>query len=242
MVSQKTKGREQQPFEVGLKFSFHRFRKLRLYFAWAFTIVLAIYAKSTDRGFWIAVPVVVIGEAIRMWSHGYLRKARELATNGPYAYVRNPLYIGNYLIGLGFCLIIWHPILGLVFTLGFFLVYWVTVRGEEQRLAFNFGDAYGDYLKNVPRFFPRLVPYKKQGNAPFAFRRAWEHGEHITILAIVILFMLLYLRQELYQNHRPLNELSPSFLILTMGIGISLLGVTSLRWFKNKNKMENRLS
>src|SRR3990167_3853358 len=159
MASRNIKNREKQPFEVGLKFSFHRFRKLRLYFAWLFVLVLAVFGKSTSQGFWMGAPVILTGEAIRIWSHGYLRKAKQLATNGPYAFVRNPLYLGNFLIGLGFCLIIWHPAIALIFTLGFFPVYWVTVRGEEQRLAYKFGDAYADYLRQVPRFFPRLLPY-----------------------------------------------------------------------------------
>ena len=124
MAQRRLKHSKTQPFEVGLQFSFHRFRKLRLYFAWVFAVALAIYAKSTDRGFWLGIPVILAGEAIRIWSHGYLRKARQLASDGPYAYVRNPLYLGNFLMGLEFCIIIWHPVVGIVFTFGFFLVYW----------------------------------------------------------------------------------------------------------------------
>src|SRR3989338_4068988 len=93
------KSREKHPSPLDSQFSFHRFRKLRLYFTWPFVIILAIYAKSTNQGFLVGAIFIVLGEIIRMWSHGYLRKSRRLAISGPYAYVRNPLYLGNFLIG-----------------------------------------------------------------------------------------------------------------------------------------------
>ena len=237
MAPRYSRSRETQPFEVGLKFSFHRFRKLRMYFAWLFVITLAVFAKSTTQGFWTGAPIILAGEAIRIWSHGYLRKARQLATNGPYAYVRNPLYLGNFLIGFGFCLIIWHPIIGVVFAIGFFSVYWLTVKGEEQRLAFKFGEAYADYLRNVPRFLPRLNPYKQSAKTPFAFHRVWGHGEHITMLAILSLFLALYLRQEFYQNHKPLT--ATSFVLLGLSAGVVILSVVALvaRGFRSKKRL-----
>lgn len=236
MPSPYSKGRNIQPFEVGLKFSFHRFRKLRLYFAWPFAIVVAIFAKSTNQGFWMGAPVIAIGETIRIWAHGYLRKARQLATSGPYAYVRNPLYLGNFLIGLGFCLIIWHPIVVAVFVIGFFIVYWLTVKGEEQRLTFKFGDAYLDYFRSVPRFLPSLVPYRRRAKALFAFHRVWGHGEHITILAMIELFLLLYLRQEFYQDHVPVTQATIGLVIGMVVIGVPLVFAVISRWLRNSRK------
>ena len=236
IASRYSRNRETQPFEVGLKFSFHRFRKFRLYLAWLFVVVLAIFAKSTNQGFWIGAPVIATGEIIRIWSHGYLRKARQLATNGPYAYVRNPLYLGNFLIGFGFCLIIWHSIIGVIFIVGFFLVYWLTIRGEEQRLAFKFGDAYAEYCRKVPRFLPRLSPYKRMQKAPFALHRVWGHGEHITILAIIELFLLLYLRQEFYQNQAFLTPVTFGLGIVVAVSGVLLGIAVASRWLKSSRK------
>lgn len=185
---------------------FHKFRKLRLYFAYPFVVVLAIFARSTDIGFLVGIPIVLAGESIRVWSHGYLRKARQLATDGPYAYVRNPLYVGNFLIGLGFCVIIWNPFVVALYVLGFFGLYWVTVRGEEQRLSFKFPDEYQDYLKTVPRFFPRLTPYSKRSQLKFEFHRVIGHGEPITILGVILLLLLIHLRQEIFQYGVPLGS------------------------------------
>ena len=225
-----------QPFEVGLKFSFHRFRKLRLYFAWLFAIVLTVFAKSTDQGFWMGAPIILVGEAIRIWSHGYIKKAVQLATSGPYAYVRNPLYFGNFLIGLGFCVIIWHPALGIVFTLGFFGIYWLTIKGEEQRLAHSFGKAYTNYVQNVPRFFPRFTPYHRKSDVTFNARHILNHSEHVTILSVILLYLALYLRQEFYQNHEPLTLATLMVAVLAFGVGILLSFSVISRWPKgNKN-------
>ncbi len=212
------------------KFSFHRFRKLRFYLAWLFVIALAVFARSTPRGFWIGIPIILIGEAVRIWSHGYLRKIRRLATSGPYAYIRNPLYAGNFLIGSGFCLIIWHPIVEVVFVVGFFLIYWVTIKGEEEKLASKFGEAYADYVRHVPRFMPRFTPYRRQLNAKFRFYRTWNHGEHITILAMVALLLVLYLRQELYQAGHPLTGTTLWIIALTIILAVGIVLAMTARY------------
>ena len=202
-----------------------------MYGAWLFVVALSILAKSTDRGFWVGIPVIFLGECVRIWSHGYIQKTLQLATEGPYAYVRNPLYVGNFLIGSGFCLIIWHPMVAVIFVMGFYLVYWVTIKGEEQRLADKFQGAYQDYLKRVPRFIPRLTSYERYGKGVFVLSRAWRHGEHITILAIASFLILIYLRQELFQERQLFSEiaLSPifSFVILVTLLLLSM----RLRYF-----------
>lgn len=184
---------------------FYRLRKLRLWLGWPFAIILVIYAKSSTQGFWIAIPPILLGEALRTWSHGYLRKIRTLATDGPYAYVRNPLYLGNFLIGVGFCAVIWHVLIFGIFVVGFFLVYWITIKGEEERLAFRFGKDYTDYAGAVPRFIPRLSPYPGRQKSRFSFHRVWGHGETITVLAIILFLLLLYLRHEFYQEHQAMT-------------------------------------
>lgn len=222
------------PSELDLLFSFHRYRKLRLYFAWPFVIALAVFAKSTEQGFWLGAPVIVLGEAIRVWSHGYLRKARQLAMDGPYAYVRNPLYIGNFLIGFGFCIIIWNPIIVSIFTLGFAIVYGVTIKGEEQRLSYKFKEEYERYRQKVPRLFPRLTPCGGRRNAKFKIHRVWGHGEPITILAILGLFLILYLRHELYQERAMLSGFVFMVLISTLLVGLPLLSALYFRGSKGK--------
>ncbi len=222
-----------QPSELELQVPLHKYRKLRMYFVYPFIAVLAFFVRSTDQGFWMGIPVIVLGEAIRIWSHGYIRKAKELATNGPYAYVRNPLYVGNFLIGLGFCLIIWHPMILVFYAAGFFGLYWITIKGEEQRLSLAFKEDYQDYVKHVPRFVPRITPYQKRSYAPFELKRVTGHGEQITIFAVTALLLILYLRQEMFQKGKPL--MSPELIIFNVLFlidGLLLIGTFIHRWTK----------
>jgi protein-S-isoprenylcysteine O-methyltransferase Ste14 len=227
--------------ELDLQFSFHKYRKLRIYFAWSAVLLLAFFAKSTVTGFLIGSLFILVGEVLRVWAHGYLRKARRLATNGPYAYVRNPLYLGNFLIGLGFCVIIWHPLIFALFVAGFFSVYWVTVKGEEQRLSFKFQDDFRNYSKAVPRFLPRLTPYRKRSSdIPFVPHRIWGHGEQITLFAIPALFFILYVRHAFYQEHEPFNGINGFAFVLAILFGALTLFSLFWRYQYKKNKKRSR--
>jgi len=207
-----------------------------MWFAWPFVVGIAIIAESTTKGFWLGIPVIVLGEAIRIWSHGYLRKTRRLATDGPYAFVRNPLYVGNYLIGLGFFMIIWNPWMVVLYTAGFIGVYWVTVKGEEQRLRDTMGKPYDTYCEHVRRFIPRFTPYAERSRAKFAAHRVWGHGELITILAINCLGILVFLRQEMYQFSNGINLMTLSLSVGLLALSMWLVFALELRKVKGKAK------
>ena len=182
------------------QFSFLRFKKLRFYFAWPFATFIALTAKTTALGFWLGIPVIVSGEALRVWSQGHIEKRTRLANSGPYAYVRNPLYLSNYLIGLGFVLIFSNLWILLIYSIGFFILYQGTIREEENFLLGEYQDSYQDYFKRVPRFFPTLEAYPNRSNQNFTWQLVWRHGEHVTFLTILLLVISLYLRQEWYQK------------------------------------------
>lgn len=217
--------------------TFYRLRKLRLWFAWPFFLALCVYAKSSPQGFMVGIPIVILGEGIRIWSHGYLRKTRRLAIEGPYSYVRNPLYVGNLLIGFGFCVIIWHPVIAATFLLGFSFLYWVTIKGEEERLLCRFEKDYEAYCKNVRRFIPRLTPYRsKATSVVFAPHRVWGHGELITILAIIDLLILTYVRQELYQRGQVLGLEMITYSLTGLVLAMVLIYALTTRQAKGKRK------
>ena len=218
------------------RFSFNQFRKLRFWFGWPFVVILAVYAHSTPRGFLVGIPIIVLGEGIRIWSHGYLRKLRKLATDGPYAHVRNPLYVGNFLIGLGFCCIVWNAVVSMLYVVGFSMLYWVTIKGEEEKLVQKFGASFREYAAHVPRLIPNLSPYRGRSGSQFAIHRVVGHGEVITLLAIIGLSLLIYMRQELYQNSSPMSLhvliISLVFTVLTM----SLIYILMSRRIKGRKK------
>ena len=108
----------------------------------------------------IGIPVSILGLALRAWAAGHLEKNRTLATSGPYACVRNPLYIGTLTVAAGFVIASRRWELGLLFAAVFLLIYLPVVELEEQHLRSLFPE-YADYAKRVPRLFP--APGKSGG-------------------------------------------------------------------------------
>lgn len=97
------------------------------------------------------------GLAIRTWAAGTLQKSKSLIRQGPYALVRNPLYVGSFLMMFGFCTLIhdWHSIWFIVGPIA--ALYWLQVRHEETKLAQWFPDEWADYAATTPRFIPRRL-------------------------------------------------------------------------------------
>ncbi len=145
--------------------------------------------------------LVGIGELVRIWAAGHLTKNKSLTTTGPYAYCKNPLYIGTFLISVGICLMaetrnyLNFAILG-CFIL-FFLVYYTRRKKdvESKRLLEIFGDKWERYDKQVPDYFPRLVPYKDESRQ-WSIRSALENSEHWTALAVIFITLAIC-----FKNH-----------------------------------------
>ncbi|HZI94353.1 MAG TPA: isoprenylcysteine carboxylmethyltransferase family protein [Patescibacteria group bacterium] len=111
-----------------------------------------------------AFVLVLLGGGIRSWAMGYhfwrrpegRRAERALVTAGPYALVRNPLYLGTLLISAGVALMSGSTIIIVTYLLVFWLGYYAIIMWEEQRLDSQFGDRYRDYFDSVPRLVPML--------------------------------------------------------------------------------------
>lgn len=150
--------------------------------SFAVGVAILVTAAPTSVTLLAGLPLAVLGAAIRTWSSGYIRKHRELAVSGPYAYTRNPLYVGNFLIGLGFMIMVNRPAILAVFLVLFAAVYAALIREEERALTEKFGDAYRDYLKRVPRFFPR--PRGAPASGEFQWGLVFKHQEHYAWLGM----------------------------------------------------------
>jgi protein-S-isoprenylcysteine O-methyltransferase Ste14 len=108
--------------------------------------------------------VAVCGLLVRAWASGHIRKNDALATSGPYAYTRNPLYLGTFILGLGFTIAagdwwLLYIVLGGMFAALFLGIYLPVMRVEALTLAQLFGEDYERYAASVPLLFPRLTPY-----------------------------------------------------------------------------------
>ncbi len=163
-------------------------------------VVVAIALRPPAWNLW-GVPLVILGEALRTWAAGCLVKDEALTVSGPYAYVRNPLYLGSLLNTVGFLLIVGDWRLAVGFLVIALAIYLPTVKQEEDYLRRMHGEAFEAYRQAVPGIIPRLTPAKIVGqelaSCPiqhFAWRTVWANGEHKTWLALVVLFGLLIIR------------------------------------------------
>jgi protein-S-isoprenylcysteine O-methyltransferase Ste14 len=119
-------------------------------------IAVVLLARPTWKSILLGVIISVAGLAVRAWASGYLIKDRTLAVSGPYRYSRNPLYVGNFLLGIGIVVGArsWW-VLGL-FIIYYGLFYPLIIRRERDRMKQLFPEQYEEYRKKVPLFFPSL--------------------------------------------------------------------------------------
>ncbi|HEX3726440.1 MAG TPA: isoprenylcysteine carboxylmethyltransferase family protein [Pirellulales bacterium] len=111
----------------------------------------------TDHATVLGLVLVNSGVLMRSWAAGILRKDKEVTTSGPYRVVRNPLYLGSFLMMAGFCELIGDPE-NIFFVLGpMILLYSIKVRNEEQWLSKLFPTAWAEYARQTPRFLPRFA-------------------------------------------------------------------------------------
>jgi protein-S-isoprenylcysteine O-methyltransferase Ste14 len=167
----------------------------RLGIVYALLAVLIVTARRpTALTLTLGLAPIIIGELVRIWACGHLVKNRRLTTTGPYAYVKNPLYVGTILISAGFCVLCrrWE-MLALV-AAGFFAYYMPRKkRIEGDRLRKIYGDAYDRFDKAVPDLIPRLTPYRSGDSTRFDSRLVFENSEHGTAISIPIGLALIFL-------------------------------------------------
>lgn len=113
--------------------------------------------------------ISLIGLALRAWAAGHIRKNSSLAVSGPYAYTRNPLYLGSFFLGLGFTVASSRWELAILFAALFLGIYFPVMRVESATLFEIFGESYRRYARAVPLFFPRLTAYGESKSAPTSF-------------------------------------------------------------------------
>ena len=157
------------------------FFKYRSYTPIPFLVVMLIFQEATPISLITGFAVAVVGELVRFWGVSWAgsetRTTSEvggsnLVISGPFAYVRNPLYIGNILIylGLGIMSFSLFPYLQIGALLFFVFQYHFIVKGEENFLHKTYSTFYAEYVKKVPRFLPRLTPYKNPRIAQPVFK------------------------------------------------------------------------
>jgi len=138
--------------------------RLRVPFGFLLVAAFVWFSAPTRTSLEAGLPVSLAGLALRAWAAGHLEKNLALAASGPYAHVRNPLYLGTLAAAAGFAIAARRWELAVLFAVVFLLVYLPAVELEEQHLRSLFPD-YADYARRVPKFVPRLA-----GNSSQHFR------------------------------------------------------------------------
>lgn len=184
------------------------FFKYRSYTPTPLVLILLYFSKPFIPAIYYGFLLLIIGESIRIWAIRYAGGrtrttkvgAPSLCTAGPFAYVRNPLYIGNIIIYSGVVLIAGGSIVCymLCITLIFFIIqYSLIVSLEQETLNKMFGKDYLIYCKNVPALLPRLTAWKgSKLQAPLSFKRVFK-PEKSTIFNILLILILIFVRYQI---------------------------------------------
>ena len=158
-------------------------RRIRVPLSFAFTALYFWLARPTVASMLIGAALVIPGLAIRARASGHLQKNEKLATSGPYAYTRNPLYLGSLTLAAGFAVSArnWWIAAGLILI--FLAIYLPVIRGEEAFLREQFPE-FEEYARQVPRLFPRLSSFGSD-RGTFSWDLYWKHREYNAVLGAV---------------------------------------------------------
>ena len=154
------------------------------------------FARPTPRMLLIGASVSLLGLGLRAWAAGHIRKNAQLATSGPYAFTRNPLYLGSFLLGLGFTIASGRLLLGVLFAALFLGIYLPVMRVETSHMAELFGPEFETYKRAVPLFFPRITPFRHNESAENKFDGSLylRYREYRAALGLVIAWGLLLIK------------------------------------------------
>ena len=157
------------------------------------------FARPDPLTLEIGAAIAFVGVLIRGWAAGHIVKNDRLATTGPYAHTRNPLYFGSFLIACGFAIIA-SPWL-LIAVAGFWAaVYGPTIKRERAHVSALYPDAYAEWARHVPSFVPRPWPWRDPNageHAPFSFALYLRHAEWQAGVVFVVVLAWMYLRLRL---------------------------------------------
>jgi len=162
------------------------------------------WAKPTWTSLAIGAAVIALGVVLHALASGHIRKNAELATTGPYAYTRNPLYLGSVLIAAGFVVAARNVWIGVGALAMFLFIYVPVIKAEEAYLRSAF-PGYAAYAKRVPRLLPRLAPHRTTGESSaggsnFSGELYLRHREYNAALGSILMIGALILKMLLFRN------------------------------------------
>lgn len=171
-------------------------RRIRVPLGFAFAVLYFWLARPTWRVLSLGSVMILAGLLIRALASGHVRKNEALATAGPYAYTRNPLYLGSLLIGIGFAVAARSWWVGAVLVVMFFAIYVPVIHGEEKFLRDKFPE-FDEYAQRVPRMLPRFTAARSgDDGGGFSMELYLQHREWNALLGSVLLAGALILKMK----------------------------------------------
>jgi protein-S-isoprenylcysteine O-methyltransferase Ste14 len=159
------------------------------------SILYIVLAAPTIAFIAIGAVVAAVGLIIRAAAAGHLRKLETLTTSGPYAWTRNPLYLGSSLLAAGFAIAGGSPWSALVIAAYFLSFYPAVMKKEEAELHVRYGQSFDEYAACVPLFWPR-PPHRASGagEARFSWQQYRRNREYQAAIGVLGALLLVYLR------------------------------------------------
>ena len=173
------------------------FSRWRVRLGYPLALVVLLLARPTPKSILAGAVVGAIGLWVRVCAAGHLHKQQVLTVTGPYAYTRNPLYLGSFILAIGVAVAAYSWPSALILFCYFALFYSFVMRREEGELYQHHGDAFQDYARTVPLFFPRFTPAKLSTENPSAFsfaqyKRNREYRAMIGFLLLLLVFAMIW--------------------------------------------------
>jgi protein-S-isoprenylcysteine O-methyltransferase Ste14 len=167
-------------------------RRIRVPLGFAFAAVYIWLAHPAKASIALGTIIALSGLVIRALASGHVQKNELLTTTGPYAYTRNPLYVGSIVLAIGFLVAArswWMVLIALVMLIA---IYLPVIRSEEKFLHERFPE-YEEYSRRVPRLFPRLRKNQCSAGA-FSWHLYWKHREYNAAIGTICMLVVLIVK------------------------------------------------
>jgi len=169
------------------------FVRWRVRLGYPLAIAVLAFSRPAPRSILLGALVGTLGLLVRAYAAGYLRKQEVLTVTGPYAYTRNPLYLGSAILALGAGIATRSWISALILIVYFAVFYSIVMQREAKELQLRHGASFGEYARAVPLFIPRVTRAKLSGNSAGSFSFAQYKKNHEWQASVGFLFLLLVL-------------------------------------------------
>jgi protein-S-isoprenylcysteine O-methyltransferase Ste14 len=169
--------------------------RLRVPLGYLAAAALLVLARPDPRSLLLGLLPALAGACVRLWAAGHIEKTRALATGGPYAHTRNPLYLGSVLMALGLAAAAASPWCLALLLLYLAAFYPAVMREEAAFLRGRFPAEYAAWAAAVPAFLPRLTPGGPRATR-FSWARVLANREWRALAGLFVAVALLYLRSR----------------------------------------------